>query len=171
MSVRKVRRDGNSLAVTLGAVERRALGVGAGDALRVVLTGEGTVELQPLTPPSAGAAARARAATRVRALAEQTRRLRDRARTRWQAGYSAGYAAGFAKAGTDLLLELGVRAAELRELVRELRQGVGPARGPGRWWVSGPWSGGPRGVPRAPLMRRRASRALGVGRRSPGPSR
>lgn len=170
MSVRKVRRDGNSLAVTLGAVERGALGVAAGDCLRAVVTSEGTVEFQPLTPPSPAAAERARAAAGARAHGDEMRRLRRRARRAYEAGYNRGYAQGFAKAGTDLLLELGVRAAELRELVRALGRGGGPARRRGRWWVSGPWSGGAPGVPRAPLMRRRASRALGVGRASPGPS-
>lgn len=141
MSLRTLRPRGRSVGLTLSVEVVRALGLKPGDQLLEVLTAEGTVELQPPIPPTMAAAARRRAAARVRDLAEQNRRLRARLQKARQKGYAEGVAHGFAKAWTDLLLELGIRAEELKGVLTTLGPLVALARGVSPEEVTGLLSG------------------------------
>lgn len=118
MVVRRVGRWGHSLAVTLSPAAVRALGVTKGSALVLLVTPEGTVELQPLAPPTPAVATRREASALVEGLQAECVRLRAQAQESYKAGFNAGYFAGQAAGSSGVLSAIQAEA----DLLGEFRQ-------------------------------------------------
>lgn len=90
-AVRRFWTSGHSLVVALSPAARELPWVREGSALHEVITNDGTVELQPPAPPSAGARRRRHLSNRTRTLERAQARLRAKAQEAYQAGYALGF--------------------------------------------------------------------------------